>query len=448
MRTAAMLLTTCTFLLAAATADDHMSLLQTRANFSLSRGLGLQAPLTSAEQVEQLRLGLQAAGGDVNAQQEGCNDLVALADTQREEPGPYGGWRVSDELLIAGIGEALAEGLRSAVALEVAQGLTSPGQASMACWKGINGLTVQNDFNKGLLLITHAPHLWESVMSMFNAFRTSSFAKYNLCFFAGMFGTPQHELAATSLVQSGAVDFLMSWFEEEWIRSDPSLMQRLWCGLSDIVHESSGVVGRAMAAHQGSMPGIPLLVRGLRWAKESNSSFHEVHGYGLLYEAVHVIGGVMEHDDANHSFAKSFVSAGLLEELVPAMRMEPNDRILQDMSCEAIKWVTDDNVAVQARLVDMGVLATIADALVQHSHPPSLDYGIVTIACSTALLNFARTSAEWREQLRSLRVYDTLDEEVFQTFPRNANDDFLMRREWFSNNDIYVLKEMLTPPEP
>mmetsp|Transcript_19036 Transcript_19036/g.44753 ORF Transcript_19036/g.44753 Transcript_19036/m.44753 type:complete len:444 (-) Transcript_19036:89-1420(-) len=404
----------------------------------------LSGPGGAAEQMEEVLLSMAASPGDLAAQLDGCTTLESIVFAHSQS-GLFFGKHASTALLEAGIGEVLAKGLLNAVAAEVASGLRAPGAASETCFSGILSLNVHNDYSRGLALISHAPTLWPAIMSFFRAFKGSVAVDVELCSLAGLFGTPQPSQAAALMVEAGAIDFVMEYFEKESLKSDPVLFQRVFCALSDPVHESSGVVARAIANYQGPLQGIPKMVQALRWAKESGSTFHEENGYGLLYEGVHDVGGILEHDDANHSFAKSFLQAGLVEQLVPIMRKEPRDRLLQDMSCEVVKWITDDNVAVQTQLVEMGVLEIIAEALKQHSHPPFLGYGAVTIACSTALLNFASTSEAWRLQLRNLGVYDTLTLDVLIAFQPFVNTDFIMRKEWFPNSNVRELKRMLGP---
>eukprot|EP00930_Biecheleria_cincta_P025691 TRINITY_DN18243_c0_g1_i1.p1 TRINITY_DN18243_c0_g1~~TRINITY_DN18243_c0_g1_i1.p1 ORF type:complete len:461 (-),score=86.19 TRINITY_DN18243_c0_g1_i1:148-1530(-) len=414
----------------------HFSLLQYQVGF-----------LSEKEIIQQARLQLEAAPRDLAVQLEVCTAMQGLADTQREGPGPFGGRRVSTVLLSAGIGEPMAQGLLNAVAIETAQGHTSPGVVSQMCLGAISALQVQNDFFKGLALITNAPSLWQSVVAYFKAYKHTTPANSGLCMFAGLFGTPQPRQAAEGMVAAGAIEFIIDdYLSNESLKTDPEMFQRVYCALSDPVHESSGAVARAIANHGGALQGIPLMVRTLQWAKDSGSTFHEMNGFGLLYEGVHDVGGILEHDDANHTFAKSFVEAGLVQQLIPIMQKDPGDRMLQDMSCEVIKWITDDSVTTQRMLVEEGVLEIVAAALKQHSHPPYKGYGAVTIACSTALLNFAN-NATWLDRMRQLGVYSTLNEEVFAMFPPSGSDDFVMRRQWFPNSNIYMLKEVLQPHE-
>lgn len=394
---------------------------------------------TAEEVIKRTRLQMEAAPQDLDVQLKGCNAMQALADTQREGPGPWGGRRVSTALLSAGIGEPIARGLLNAVAVKSALGLA----VSSSCFSTLVGLTVQNHYGKGLALVTNAPHLWESIVVYFRAYKHTLMANMSLCTFAGLFGTPQPRQAAEGMVAAGAIEFIIDeYLNKESLKSDPEMLQRVYCSLSDPVHEASGAVARAIANHGGDLQGIPIMVRTLEWAKDSGSTFHEGNGFGLLYEGVHDVGGILEHDDVNHTFANAFVEAGLVQQLIPIMQMDPDDRLLQDMSCEAIKWITDDNVTTQRRLVDAGALEIMAAALKTHSHPPVKGYGAVTIACSTALLNFV-DDASWVERLRRLGVDDTLNEEVFAAFPKWGFDDFIMRLGSFPNSNIYKLKKVL-----
>jgi len=185
------------------------------------------------------------------------------------------------------------------------------------------------------------------------------------------------------------------------------------------------------------------MVNALRMAKESGATFHEGNGFGLLYEGVHDVGGVLEHDDSNKTFATAFVQAGLVHELVPIMKMEPTDNLLQDMSCEVVKWITDDNVAVQNQLAEEGAIEVMAEALKRFTHPPIHGYGMVVGTCSAALLNFARSSAEWRDKLLNLGVSRALGYGVLAQFPRDGADEFVVRSKAFPNTNIYQLKEVL-----
>lgn len=392
---------------------------------------------------------IKSAPQDLALQLKGCSAMQALADMQREGPGPYGGRRVSTALLSAGIAEPIAQALLNSVAIESAPGhigLPFVSQlVSATCFGVLTGLTVQNDYEKGLALITNAPNVWHGIVAYFKAYKHTAMANASLCTFAGFFGTPQPRQAAEGMVEAGAIDFIIDeYLNDESLKSDPEQFQRVYCALSDPVHEASGAVARAIANHGGALQGIPLMVRTLEWANEVGSDFHESNGFGLLYEGIHDIGGVLEHDDTNHNFGNSFVEAGLVEQLIPAMQQDPDDRRLQDMACEAIKWISDDNVTTQGKLVEAGALEIMAAALKQHSHPPYKGYGAVTIACSTALLNFAG-DASWRDRLRRLEVYDTLNEEVLAAFPESGSDDFIMRQQWFPNSKIYELKKVLQP---
>mmetsp|Transcript_10422 Transcript_10422/g.13837 ORF Transcript_10422/g.13837 Transcript_10422/m.13837 type:complete len:390 (+) Transcript_10422:1-1170(+) len=387
---------------------------------------------------------MQAALTDSMAQLTGCRGLQALADTQREGPGPWGGRRVSTALLVEGIGEAMAQGLLNAVAIDAAEGRARPGLASSTCLGALNGLTVQNDYSKGLALINGAPHLWTAIVAYFRAFKDSPEARMGLCTFAGLFGTPQPAQAAAGEVEAGGIDFVLAEFlNNESLRYDPEMFQRVFCALSDPVHEQSGVVARAIAHHGGRLQGVPLMVHALRMARESGSTFHEGNGFGLLYEGVHDVGGVLEHDDSNKTFATAFVQAGLVHELVPIMRMEPADNLLQDMSCEVVKWITDGNAAVQDQLAAEGAMEVMAEALKRFTHPPRHGYGMVVGTCSAALLNFARSRAAWRDRLLSLGVSDTLGLTVLKQFPVWGADDFTVRAKAFPNTNIYELKMVL-----
>merc|ERR1719282_42402 len=397
----------------------------------------------SQQAIEKMQFDIQASAGDSAALFKSCAALEAIGSTQREGPGPYGGRRISTALLEAGIGEAFAQGVLNSVAIDVAENKTSPSAASSRCLNGITGLTVQNDYDKGLALINNAPNVWNAVIKFYEAFDGSEETRNGFWVFAGLFGTPQPAEAAAAEVAAGAVDFIMRHFENKSLKSDPAMFQRVWCALSDPVHETSGVFARAMANYAGHLQGIPVLVDALQLSMESDSTFHEGNGFGLLYEAIHVIGGVMEHDDSSKTFARTFVQAGLVPLMVPLMKKEPDDNLLQDMSCEAIKWITDDNVAVQGQLVKEGAIEVIAKAFIKFTHPPIHGYGMVACTCSAALLNFALGSTAWQDEMLKLGILDALDVGVFTSFPRDGADDFFPRAKDFPNSNLYRLKEVL-----
>lgn len=400
-------------------------------------------PLSASQVIKQAKETAQRHPNSSQTQLETCRSLESLADTQREGPGPYAGRRVSTALLTEGIGEVFAESLLNAVAIDARAGAREPSEASVLCFRYMLALTVQNDKDKGLALVNHAPRIWEAVLAFIKTFKHTQEARDQFCTFAGLFGTPQPAKAAAVEVTSGAIDFVMGYFKNTSLKSDPEMFQKVWCALSDPVHEESGYVAHRMANFEGALRGIPLLTRALRECRESGSVFHESHGFGLLYQAMHVISGVLEHDDAKKSFANKFVSAGLVQEVVPMMKEEPDDSLLQDFSCEAMKWITDGNVTVQHNLANAGAIELASKALTKFAHGHPNGYSKVVGTCSALLLNFALTRTDWQDKMLRLNVFDSLDNEVFRQYPKSGSDDVLYRQKTFPNSNLYKLKEVL-----
>lgn len=390
---------------------------------------------------------IQAQPTNQNVLFKACHNLNEFANSYREGPGPYGGNRVSTMLLENGIGEALSLGLLHAVELDVAEHQSRPRIASMNCFLAITGLTVQNDYDKSLALINNAPNLWKSIVAFFRAFKGTPEVNDNMCSLAGLFGSPQPPRAAAAEVAAGGIDLVMEYFQDESIKSEPQLFHKVFCALSDPVHERSGVVARAIATHGGELQGIRLLVHAIHMAREAQFHFHKDNAYGLLYEGVQVIGGVMEHDN-DKNFTNEFVRAGLVQEIVPIMQADVTDHMLQDMSCEAIKWLTDDktenSVEVRDHLAEAGALELMAKALYKFTHPPIHGYAMVADTCSAALLNFALAPKnDFKDWLLSLGVLEGLNEETLHSYPITGKDEWNPRANDFRNYNIFVLKEVL-----
>merc|ERR1719221_440945 len=82
--------------------------------------------------------------------------------------------------------------------------------------------------------------------------------------------------------------------------------------------------------------------------------------FGINYQILHDANGMLLHDEKK-IYVDSCIRAGILEEIITTMQDEPDDRLVQDSCCIALKWMTDGNVTTQAWLTKAGVLSLIME---------------------------------------------------------------------------------------
>jgi len=374
---------------------------------------------------------------DLKAQSRGCADLTRIASHDREEPGPWGGRRVATKYLDAGIGEAYAQGALNCFANADA----SPDQIQRAahpCLDGISGLTVQNDYDKGLHLLNNAPHLWEAVVGALKRRMSSRAALHDFspCILAGLFGSPQPTEAAVALGKAGGYDVVFDILKR--FNTDDTIFQAALCALSDNVN-SGREAAEYIANTGGPLRGIEVLVNLMPLTLHRH--FQEENGFGLQYEIVHDTNGLLWHDDANRTWRKEFYRLGYLKHLMALMADNPSDAHLQDNCCQAVYFMTEDNATVQEELAGAGAVNLLTRAMMYFAPEKLQGYCTVVHSCATALLTFAHAKPEWLTLIRNLGLKEALTDDVVEL--QKEENSHTPTWETFPGSNIVELRNLL-----
>merc|ERR1711870_77587 len=96
------------------------------------------------------------------------------------------------------------------------------------------------------------------------------------------------------------------------------------------------------------------------------------------------------HDDSHQRYQKACLKAGIAKEVLATMKDEPDDRLVQDTGCIALKWITQKSPETQKYLAEHDVFALINHAIEKFVMPDmNMPAFPVVSSCAGALLNFA-----------------------------------------------------------
>jgi len=225
--------------------------------------------------------------------------------------------------------------------------------------------------------------------------------------FAGVYGVPPSDQSLYDMDRAGGFSVMFDVLRNNV--TDLIVAQAAWAGLSDNI-ENSRVGAQLAADHGGRNKGLEFLVRVMR-------HYHGKHAYqpgmryGLRYESVHDVNGILMSDDPQGTWTSAAVSAGFLEEAVLAMREEPQDLLTQENGCEAISLTATGNETNQVLLRDLGAIELMAGAIDRFKNSRDSVYYHLHSCCS-GLLPFARSSAENQDTMLQLGLLDALETSI------------------------------------
>jgi len=307
----------------------------------LTAAAGASSPSAPAT-VASVAAAMAAAPSDLGVQLRGCGQLHEIAARDRGEPAPFFGRRIATYHLDAGIGEAFAQGVLNSLALPGPEPQVR--QTAELCLGGLNGMGVNYDHEKGMHLFNNTPHLWDAAVGFHRRYRSDRSALLGLCMFAGLFGSSTPE-PTPSLAAAGGFGLVFEVLESNY--TDDAVFQTALCALSDNVDGSRR--GAELVANEGGPGnGIRVLLRAMRRVRGRH--YFEGNGFGLQYEVMEDINGLLKHDDESRTWRNAFVRGGILEELVALMQDDPNDPRLQNNCCAAIGYLSEGNLTIQLQL--------------------------------------------------------------------------------------------------
>lgn len=284
---------------------------------------------------------------DLNATIAVCSDLRTLSQKGKEyEPdAPYNRGKLTPtEFLEAGGVEAWAVAILN-IMNNTKESEDAIFNAAKTCFDKLSvSVIVQNHAEKALAMHHNSPHVWDAAVTYYKKYWKSkpSLTK-GVCFFAGFFGTfPGSDAPASALAKAGGAELLLDILDAS--HSDAALMQGALCALSDNV-QGSKAFADIMVSHNS----VQRFVDAVK-ATHSMESFHESHGFGLRYEVLEDIVGMLKWDDENRAYAKAFAKAGLMDAVIEFMPDDANDLNFQEHCCQVFNYLTNDNQEMQRKL--------------------------------------------------------------------------------------------------
>mmetsp|Transcript_26352 Transcript_26352/g.61462 ORF Transcript_26352/g.61462 Transcript_26352/m.61462 type:complete len:440 (+) Transcript_26352:79-1398(+) len=371
--------------------------------------------------------------------QPACAGAFMLINAHREPglpTGSYGAPLTRMEILNAGIAELAAQGLLRSLEAETNphSGLFPPGQL---CWLTLTGLGVQYDHERSLAAYEHAPSLWDAVVAWNKRVRGIEMQlRFSVMMFAGIFGVPPSEQCSRDLDKAGGFDFMFEVLQQN--ASQLILMQAAWAGLSDNV-ENTRVGAELVADKGGTGKGLEFLIS-LLPAYRGKHAYQPHMQFGLRYESIHDIAGILMHDDEERTWQKIAAKAGFMEEAIVAMQDEPQDHLTQENGCEAVALMGKGNAENLARLGDLGAVELMAAAVSTFKNAPNDGYYHLN-SCSSGLILFAQEGPEFQDRMLELGLLDSM--EASMPFWRNEaerRDPWGSRFPW---SDVVALQQIL-----
>lgn len=356
-------------------------------------------PLQELHRVQTM---MSTQTSNVAVQNKGCAELEAIALPTREGPGAYPGQprRIATKLIEAGYSEIAAQGLLNSLNSTTASYDESL-HAAYQCFQVITGASVQNHPEKALAMFRNSPHVWDAIVAFYKKYSKSVPELLDsICIFAGLYGTfDGSEEVYPALVRSGAYDVIFDALDSTSPVTNPDKFQRALCALSDGV-QSSYTAARAIANHGGHNKGIEFFT-GLVEKAHPSAPYHEGNGFGLRYEILEDIIGILKHDDQNRTYARGFFDAGLMDKVLESMPDEPHDLYFQDHCCQVFNWLTNDNLVAQSKIINSPAKDLMEKAMHGQCEPgvqscPRHYYG-PPAACGFALNNLDNSfQEEWK----------------------------------------------------
>jgi len=249
--------------------------------------------LAEPSTVAQVREMIEASPKDVIIQRRGCVSLAFMSQDDRGDVGAFGfGKQIATHWLLEGYGEVLSQALLNILASEKPDWqILEPAQT---CLNQIMQTQVQNRGEKAFALHRNSPHLWDAVVGFFKRFRGEPSVlsgKWPIIMFAGLYGSGFAGLdeITEGCDKAGCFELMLDILVTNATKS-PALLQAALGALSDNV-QYSPYAARAVASHDG----VNLLMTALR-SIPPDVQYHEDLGFGLRYETLEDIIGILKHD--------------------------------------------------------------------------------------------------------------------------------------------------------
>jgi len=414
-------------LLAAALAAPHPALLE----------VGVCVGPRCASPVEQQVEALLAL--TKTQPEQACKGALRLLGSNVQVGPPTGDFAMpapSIDILNTGIGELAAQGLLRSLEAETTPHSGPP--AGVLCWTTIMMMGVSYNQERGLAFYEHSPSLWDAVIAWNKRVRHSAvLLRFSIMMIAGLFGTPPSDQCLRDLDEAGGFDFIFDVLEHN--SSDLLLMQAAWAGLSDNV-ENRRVGAELVADKGGKGKGLEFLI-GLLPAYRGRHAWPPFAQFGLRYESIHDINGILMHDDAERTWQKIAAKAGFMEEAIWAMKEEPEDHLTQENGCEAVALMGRGSPANLARLEELGAIELMVAAVATFKQTKPDGYFHLN-SCSSGLVLFAQKAPMYQDKMLQLGLLDEM-----QASLHVSRDQSGRREPWLSSfpwSDVDELLQLLT----
>lgn len=350
--------------------------------------------------VADVRKAVQGAPTALTVQATACGNLhnISQKGRDKEQPGPYFGYFTPTHFLEEGIGEVYAQSI-----LNILANKERPEEevfsAGKVCLNQLQStLLVQNNREKGLAMFHNSPHLWEALVGFYSRFWKSKHELLdNVCMFAGLYGTFEGaEPAQDALAHAGGIEMLLDILD--YVRTDSGRFQKVLCAISDNIQGSQLVADVMVTKHDGARR----FTEGVR-SSHHLPTFHEGNGYGLRYEVLEDIVGILKHD-RDGTYVRAFNEAGLVDAVIDFWPDEPGDLYFQDHCCQTLGWLANGNITMQHKLkkshaVDKLVKGAVNLDCKPDCHWPKIfgSYSAPPPSCEYLLKNLEGDDASWQE---------------------------------------------------
>jgi hypothetical protein len=192
---------------------------------------------------------------------------------------------------------------------------------------------------------------------------------------------------------------------------DPDLQMEILRALSDPSYTQAGA--DAIANAHGPLKGCELLMDHMRSHPQPHLAESPTDHLALLYEVMQVSAGILW--SGNQSYAQAFVEAGLLDQILYAMTVEPDLRGTNDVACKCMHKLAEQIPSQTVTpLIQGGAVTLITDAMTTfHDYDPTPfceghtlgnEYPVIPF-CVQALKNFQR--AEHNATRKAMREAGT-----------------------------------------
>jgi hypothetical protein len=204
------------------------------------------------------------------------------------------------------------------------------------------------------------------------------------------------------VVQLGGIGVLFDYLKR-W-RENPYATLMAWAGLSDPSHGPAGA--KAIADYGGHNKGIEFVMEEIRsypphFAKRPDT-------LTARYESLQIVNGMLEHDESNE-YAKAFLKAGLLEQIIHTMEQEFDMRAANSVCCDLLnKLLSHGNGnAIMQDMLNQGVVNLINTAFNTFHDDDTMKWNGETVGyyyrvipeCSNVLANLIQADPGWKNQM-------------------------------------------------